>query len=100
MTTATEIEVVDLAVTTRRELNQRLHDARDGGPRSWRIVNPNGAHALAVGIDAELDVVIDGHTGYYAAGMNKHANVTINGNAGVGVGENIMSGRIHITGNA
>ena len=38
MTTATEIEVVDLAVTTRRELNQRLHDARDGGPRSWRIV--------------------------------------------------------------
>lgn len=100
MATATDIEVVDLAVTPLRELNQRLHDAAAGGPRSWRIVNPNGAHAIAVGIDAELDVVIDGHTGYYAAGMNKHATVTIEGNAGVGVGENIMSGRIHVKGNA
>ena len=100
MATATDIEVVDLAVTPLRELNQRLHDAASGGPRSWRIVNPNGAHAIAVGIDAELDVVIEGHTGYYAAGMNKHATVTIEGNAGVGVGENIMSGRIHVKGNA
>jgi glutamate synthase domain-containing protein 3 len=101
MTTATDIEVVDLAVTPLRELNQRLHDAKNGdGPTSWKIINPNGTHALAVGIDAELDVLIEGHTGYYTAGMNKHANVTINGNAGVGVGENIMSGRIHITGNA
>ena len=100
MTTATDIEVVDLAVTPLRELNQRLHDAKTGGPKSWKIVNPNGAHALAVGIDAELDVLIEGHTGYYTAGMNKHANVTIDGNAGVGVGENIMSGTIRITGNA
>ena len=101
MTTATEIEVVDLAVTPLRELNQRLHDAKGGsGPKSWKIINTNGTHALAVGIDAELDVLIEGHTGYYTAGMNKHANVTINGNAGVGVGENIMSGTIRITGNA
>jgi len=101
MTTATDIEVVDLAVTPLRELNQRLHDAKSGnGPKSWKIVNPNGAHALAVGIDAELDVLIEGHTGYYTAGMNKHANVTIDGNAGVGVGENIMSGAIRISGNA
>ena len=49
MTTATDIEVVDLAVTPLRELNQRLHDAKNGnGPKSWKIVNPNGAHALAV----------------------------------------------------
>lgn len=101
MTTATDIEVVDLAVTPLRELNQRLHDAKNGGgPKNWKIVNPNGAHALAVGIDADLDVLIEGHTGYYTAGMNKHANVTIDGNAGVGVGENIMSGTIRITGNA
>lgn len=100
MTTATDIEVVDLAVTPLRELNQRLHDAKDGGPRNWRIVNPNGAHAIACGIDADIEVTIEGHTGYYAAGMNKHAHVTIDGNAGVGVAENIMSGRIDITGNA
>lgn len=101
MSTATDVEVVDLAETTVRELNQRLHDAaRHGGPTSWRIVNPKGAHALAVGIDAPFDVEIVGHTGYYAAGMNKHASIRIDGNAGVGVGENIMSGEIRITGNA
>ena len=43
---ATEVEVVDLATTPLRELNQRLHDvAREGGPTHWRIVNPNGGHA-------------------------------------------------------
>lgn len=101
MTTATDIEVIDLAVTSRRELNQRLHDAaKQGGPTYWRILNPKGAHALAVGIDGAFDIEIEGHTGYYTAGMNKLAHIRINGNAGVGVGENIMSGSIHITGNA
>ena len=101
MTMATDVEVIDLAATPLRELNQRLHDAAaTGGPTRWRIINPNGAHALAVGIDAAFEVEIEGHTGYYTAGMNKHANVRIVGNAGVGCGENIMSGTIHITGNA
>ena len=65
MATALGDEVVDLAVTPLRELNQRLHDvARTGsGPRRWRIVNPRGAHAVACGLDAELDVEIDGHVG-------------------------------------
>ncbi len=100
MTTATDVEVVDLATTPLRELNQRLHDGAAGGPLRWRIVNPNGAHAVAVGVDAPFEIEIDGHTGYYTAGMNKHAHVRVNGNVGVGCGENIMSGSIHITGNA
>jgi glutamate synthase domain-containing protein 3 len=43
-------------------------------------------------------VEILGHAGYYAASMNKLANVTIVGNAGTGVAENMMSGRVHIKG--
>jgi len=57
--------------------------ARPYGPKSVTIISPRGAHALACGLDGHLDVVIDGHVGYYCAGMNKHANVTVNGNAGV-----------------
>ena len=91
MTTATDVEVVDLATTPLRELNQRLHDGAAGGPLRWRIVNPNGAHAVAVGVDAPFEIEIEGHTGYYTAGMNKHAHVRVNGNVGVGCGENIMS---------
>src|SRR6266508_5008060 len=98
----TAVEVVDLASTSLRELNQRLHDLAGGadGPRRWRILNPNGAHAVACGIDAELDVAIEGHVGYYCAGMNKLATVRVHGNAGPGLAENITSGTVVVDGNA
>ena len=99
---ASAVEVVDLAVTPLRELNQRLHDlGRDtAGPPLWRVVNPNGAHAVACGLDAELEVEIEGHVGYYCAGMNKLATVRIRGNAGPGLAENVMSGTVVVDGNA
>ena len=98
---ATAVEVVDLAATPLRELNQRLHELRAGdGPARWRVVNPSGAHAVACGLDAEVEVEIDGHVGYYCAGMNQHANVRVRGNVGTGVAENIMSGAVVVEGNA
>jgi glutamate synthase domain-containing protein 3 len=94
-------EVVDLETSSLRELNQRLHDLSQApGPSAWRVVNPNGAHALACGIDADVDVVVEGHVGYYCAGMNKRATVRVHGNAGPGVAENMMSGRVLVDGNA
>jgi methylamine---glutamate N-methyltransferase subunit B len=98
MAVAPPIESVDLAETPLRELNRRLH-APDVGPR-WRISHPDGAHAVAVGVDAEIEVEIDGHVGYYCAGMNKHATVRVHGNAGVGLAENIMSGTVVVDGYA
>jgi methylamine---glutamate N-methyltransferase subunit B len=100
MDAATEsaVEVVDLAQTPLRELNARLH-APDG-PLRWRIENPGGRHAIAVGLDAPFEVEIAGHVGYYCAGMNKHATVRVHGNCGVGVAENIMSGAVIVEGNA
>jgi glutamate synthase domain-containing protein 3 len=96
------VETIDLSATSLRELNARLHAAAaDGaGPQRWRVLHPNGKHALAVGLDAPLEVEIDGHVGYYCAGMNKHATVRVHGNAGVGVAENIMSGTVVVEGNA
>ena len=95
------VEVVDLATTPLRELNQRLHDLAGGtpGPWHWRIVNPSGAHAVACGLDAEIEVEIDGHVGYYCAGMNKLATVRVHGNASTGIAENLMSGRVEVDGN-
>ncbi len=95
------VEVVDLDATPLRELNQRLHDlARAPGPNAWRVLNPNGAHAVACGIDADVEVEIEGHVGYYCAGMNKRATVRVHGNAGPGVAENMMSGLVVVDGNA
>jgi glutamate synthase domain-containing protein 3 len=96
----TEVEVVDLATTPLRELNARLHQVGEAGPRQWRIVHPNGAHAVACGLDADVEVEIDGHVGYYCAGMNKRATVRVHGNAGTGLAENMMSGLVVVEGSA
>ena len=96
------IEVVDLAASSLRDLNRRLHDLAgdDPSPQRFRIDNPNGAHAVACGLDAPLDVEIAGHVGYYCAGMNQQAVVRVHGNCGVGVAENMMSGSVVVEGNA
>lgn len=95
------MQTVDLAQTSRTALNERLHAlAANTNETYWHVLNPNGQHALAVGLDAPITVEIDGHAGYYCAGMNKQATVLVCGNAGVGVGENMMSGKVHVRGDA
>src|SRR5262249_30033337 len=90
---------IDLAHTALRELNATLHRLKfDSNETHWRVLNPRGQHAVAVGIDAPILVEIEGHVGYYCAGMNKAATVVINGNAGPGVAENMMSGQVHVKG--
>ena len=87
----------DLNKDTVRALNQHLHDSPSG---AMSVTNPGGRHCVACGIDAPIDVNIDGHVGYYCAGMNKHASIVVASNAGPGVAENMMSGTVRITGNA
>jgi glutamate synthase domain-containing protein 3 len=101
MATTVASETIDLDATTVRELNARLHaEAGSQDPSRWRVVNPAGRHSIAVGLDAPLQVEIDGHVGYYCAGMNQHADVRVLGNCGVGVAENLMSGAVVVEGNA
>ncbi|PBC36034.1 protein glxC [Rhodococcus sp. ACPA4] len=89
---------IDLQNFSTRDVNELL--SSPDAPKALTIIQPQGAHALACGLDAELDVTIEGHVGYYCAGMNQKATVTVTGNAGVGVAENMMSGRVHIKGDA
>ncbi|EOM75256.1 protein glxC [Rhodococcus rhodnii] len=98
MASVSTTETVDLATTPLREVNATLQNAK--APAAFAVTNPAGAHALACGLDEPIDVAIDGHVGYYCAGMNQHAAVTITGNAGVGVAENMMSGTVRVTGDA
>ncbi|PWT93707.1 MAG: protein glxC [Proteobacteria bacterium] len=92
---------VDLANVPVRELNAALHRLRaDTNETHWRVANPRGRHSIAAGIDAPVMVEVEGHVGYYCAGMNKHATVVVYGNAGQGVAENMMSGRVHVKGDA
>src|SRR5690606_23121692 len=64
------MNTIDLSKTPVRELNQRLHDLTpDTNERLWRVTNLKGEHALAVGLTVPIEVEIDGHVGYYCAGM-------------------------------
>ncbi len=92
------MKTFDLETDTVRVVNATLHAPE--GEMEFQIRNPRGAHALAVGLYAPLRVTVRGHAGYYCAGMNQLATVVVEGNAGTGVGENMMSGLVHVRGNA
>ncbi|MEL7349774.1 MAG: protein glxC, partial [Pseudomonadota bacterium] len=73
---------LDLGALSKREVNQTLRQAESG---RFEVLNPNGAHNIACGLQHPVEVTVRGHAGYYAAGMNQQARVTIEGNVGTGV---------------
>ena len=93
-----ELDLKAVGVTA---INQTLYKVpKDSNDRHFTIRNPMGQHAIACGLDGPLQVDIMGHVGFYCGGMNKQASIVIDGNAGVGLGENMMSGFIHVKGDA
>lgn len=97
----TDATFFDLASAPLRELNSALHKlSADTNETYWKVANPAGRHAVAAGLDVPVTVEIDGPVGYYCGGMNKQARIVVNGNAGVGVAENMMSGLVHVKGDA
>jgi methylamine---glutamate N-methyltransferase subunit B len=91
------VKEFDLAATPLREVNRWLHRESAGVSRV-KILNADGAHSIAAGMNAVMDIEVDGHAGYYLGGMNQHASITVHGSAGPGVGENMMSGTIRVEG--
>lgn len=91
----------DLSTTPLRDVNAALHAVGSGdNDTAFEVVNPRGAHALAVGIDKPLTVDVRGSVGYYCAGMNDGGGVTVHGSAGPGVAENMMGGSVTVEGDA
>jgi glutamate synthase domain-containing protein 3 len=95
------MQTYDLEANGLRGLNSALQaQNKETNQTSWEIVNPKGSHAIAVGLDAPIEVTVNGSTGYYCAGMNQQATVHIKGSAGPGVAENMMSGQVIVDGDA
>jgi glutamate synthase domain-containing protein 3 len=95
------MQTFDLEAQGLRALNATLHaQAGDTNQTVWEVINPKGAHAIACGLDAPIEVNVKGSTGYYCGGMNQQATVHVHGSAGPGTGENMMSGKIIIEGDA
>ena len=95
------MEKLDLEALGLRALNEKLQSqTNETNQREWEIINPRGSHAIAVGVDAPINVTVRGSTGYYCGGMNKQARIHVDGSVGPGVAENMMSGTITIDGDA
>lgn len=95
------MQTFDLAEQGLRALNSTLQgQTQNTNETAWEVVNAKGSHAIAVGLDAPIEVTVRGSTGYYCGGMNKQATITVDGSAGPGTGENMMSGKIVIEGDA
>lgn len=95
------MQTFDLESQGLRALNSSLHALKgQTNETEWEIINPKGSHAIAVGVDAAVDITVRGSTGYYCAGMNKLATIRVKGSAGPGVAENMMSGTVIIDGDA
>ncbi|MCP3934659.1 MAG: hypothetical protein GY708_04730 [Actinomycetia bacterium] len=95
--TSATVTEIDMRNTSLRDLNRQLHEATSG---HFVVTNPRGAHAVAAGIDSDIVVELRGSVGYYAAGMLQRGTVIVDGNAGTGVAENMMSGVARVTGSA
>ncbi|MEO0692803.1 MAG: GXGXG domain-containing protein [Pseudomonadota bacterium] len=91
----------DLETHALRDLNAAMQaQSQQTNETLWEVANPKGAHAIAVGLDAPIEVTVLGPTGYYCGGMNKQATVHVKGSVGPGVAENMMSGTVIVEGDA
>lgn len=89
----------DLAHQGIRDLNRFLHGAASKDAKI-EVDNPSGCHNIAVGAMQSCQVTVNGHVGYYCAAMNQHAEIMVQGNAGPGLAENMMSGMVRVKGSA
>lgn len=95
------MQTIDLEADGLRSMNAALQaQSAATNQTNWNIVNAKGSHAIAVGLDAPIEVTVNGSTGYYCGGMNKQATINVKGSAGPGVAENMMSGTVIVEGDA
>ena len=95
----TQKTVLDCANLSTREINQQLKAlASDGIP--IKVLNPAGRHNLAVGIAHPITIYFQGVVGYYCGGLCDGVNIEVFSSCGWSVGENLMSGKIVVHGNA
>jgi glutamate synthase domain-containing protein 3 len=91
---------LDCSELTTSEINQQIRKLSAAGATSIDLLNPQGRHNLAVGIEAPLTIHIHGPVGYYCGGLSDGIDLVVEGPCGWSVGENLMNGSILIKGNA
>ena len=91
---------LDASPLTTSELNRKIKELIRDGETEINILNPQARHNILVAVFQQCKIHIEGSVGYYGASLLDGPEVTINGNAGWALGDNMMSGKIVLTKNA
>lgn len=91
---------IDCTGKTTREINTAIKSLVADGATEIRVLNPAARHNLGVAITAPVDVTFEGSVGYYCGGMGDGPTIHVNGSAGWGLAEGIMSGTVIVAKNA
>lgn len=90
---------IDCSGRSVREINTAIRDAVGSG-QSVTVTNPAARHNLGVALLQPCHVRFEGSVGYYCGGMADGATIDINGSAGWGVAEGMLSGEVIVHGSA
>lgn len=93
------VEKLDLRGVSVAEANKLLQEMV-GATRRVQIQNPNGRHSIAVNVVGEIEIEVDGSTGFYTCGFMNGPNMFVKGNVGWYAADNMIGGRLVVERNA
>lgn len=91
---------VDCEGKSLREINTVLRSLIENGETEIRVRNPGARHNLAVGLIKPVHLIFEGSVGYYCGGMGDGPMIEVQGSAGWGLAEGLMSGTVIVEKNA
>jgi glutamate synthase domain-containing protein 3 len=87
---------IDAAGRTTREINAAIRLAITAGSGEIIVRNPGARHNLAVALLEPVKLKIAGSVGYYCGGLGDGASIEVEGSAGWGLAESMMSGLVRV----
>ena len=88
-----------MPISTTKEINEALRKQMVSAS-SVKISGLDGQDSIAVGIDKNVKVLVDGKAGGFFGALNKNAEITLKGDAGNFAGYMMSEGKIFIDGDA
>ena len=88
-----------MPISTTKEINEALRKQMVSAS-SVKISGLDGQDSIAVGIDKNVKVLVDGKAGDFFGALNKNAEITLKGDAGNFAGYMMSEGKIFIDGDA
>ncbi|MDD6285546.1 tributyrin esterase [Candidatus Methanosphaera massiliense] len=92
-----EISGVDL---TTRDVNTSIKDAITSNEKEITIKDVESLNSIAVGIQSEANIELNGDFGDFIGALNDGAEITINGSVNKYLGDNMTEGEIILNGGA